>query len=269
MVSGDGGIGVFSLSGERLRDAPLDGAGALCAAGEDLLCAAQDGRVIWRLDRRTLVPRGLFPGGPGACDLCVSPDGACMYILCADADSVLLCDARSGQARYLNRVGCNPQQMALDGDVLAVAGGESGCVHLLGAQRLEARGCLSMPGPVYSVAMRAGAIHALCLTPALASLLVTVLPDGGRRTLALEGMPGRLLCHGDALFAATQGRLTAVRACDGRVISREDAPGRAGCLLSAQGRLYAVDLLCERLLSRAAAGGGWRVLCPARAAAIG
>ena len=88
-VSTGGGICVCALSGEVGRQAALEGAGALCAAKEHLLCACGYGREIFRLDRRTLMPQAVYPGGPGVCELRLSRDGTHLLVLCGDADSVI------------------------------------------------------------------------------------------------------------------------------------------------------------------------------------
>ena len=172
----------------------------------------------------------------------------------------MMLDARSGRPLVVSRVGCNPRQMALDGDTLAIAGGESGFVHLLNAQTLQAAHCLSMPGPVYSTAIGRGRVHALCLTPTLDSLLVTALPGGGRQTLALPGMPGCLLLQGEMLLAATQRRLYAVSSDGGRILWQSAAPGRAHRLMGEAGWLFVCELLGERLFASKCPGGRWRTL---------
>ena len=260
LISTGFGIRVCALSGEVRRQAALEGAGALCASQDQLLCACGNGREIFRLDRQTLMPQALYPGGPGVCGLCLSEDGARLYVLCGEADSVMMLDARSGRPLMINRAGCNPQQMALEGNTLAIAGGESGCVHLLNARTLQAEGCLSMPGPVYSAVMGQGRVHALCLTPTLDSLLVTVQPGGERRTLAFCGLPGCLLLREKTLLAATQRRLYAVSADGGRVLRQGAAPGRIRQMLGEGEMLFACDMLGERLYACAPAGGRWRPL---------
>lgn len=264
------GGGICALSGGIRRQAALEDAGALCAGREHLLCACGCGREIFRLDRRTLMPQAVYPGGPGVCDLCLSQDGTRLYALCGDADSVMMLDARSGQMLIVCRVGCAPRRMALEGGTLAVAGGESGFVHLLSARTLEAEGRVSMPGPVYSAAIGRGRVYALCLTQTLDSLLVTALPGGGRRTLALRGMPGCLLLREEALLAATQRRLYAVSADGGRILWQGAAPGRAHRLLGEAGRLLACEQLGERLFACERPGGRWHALhTGVRDAAIG
>lgn len=257
-VSTGGGIGVFSLMGERLRAVALEGAGALCVSGGDVFCAGDEGRVIYRLDRAALMTQALFAGGPGICELLVSSDRTRLYALCADADSVLLLDARSGQPMIVCRVGCNPRRMALCGDALAVAGGESGCVHMLSAHTLREQERISMPGPVYSVAISRGVVHALCLTRALDSILVTVRPEG-REEIALCGMPGSLLLGERGLLAAAQGWLYAVSQMG--VDSAWPMQGRACRLLGMSGRVFALDEFTGQLLAGGEAGKGWRLLC--------
>lgn len=259
-VSTGDGICACALSGEVRRRAALGDAGALCASDAHLLCACGRGREIFRLDRQTLMPQAVYPGGPGVCALHLSRDGARLYALCGDADSVMMLDAHSGQPLIVSSVGCAPRQMALEGDTLAVAGGESGYVHLLSAQTLDAETCVSMPGPVYSVAVGGGRVHALCMTQTLDSLLVTQLPGGARRTLALRGMPGCLLAWGERLLAATQRRLYAVSADGSLILFQCTAPGCVHRLFAEAGGLYACEMLGERLFACARPGGGWRAL---------
>ena len=259
-VSTGGGIRVCALSGETKRQDALAGAGALCVLREHVLCACEDGREIFRLDRKTLMPQALYPGGPGVCQLLPSPDGKRLYALCADADSVMLLDAQSGQPLIVSRTGSNPRQMALCGDTLAIAGGESGCVHLLCARTLEARGNLPMPGPVYGAAIRKGLVHALCLTQTLDTLLVTAQTGGAQQSLALRGMPGCMCLLENLLLAATQRRLYAVSADGQRVLWQSTAPGRPHRLAEDGGRLFACDLLGERLFACDTPGGRWRPL---------
>jgi len=260
------GISVFSPDGRLLGHAPLQGAGALCVCDQSLFCA-DGGGVIWRFDTESLMPQTVFSGGPGICDLCLSPDGERLYALLGDADSVFLCDARSTQALALNRCGCNPCSLALCGDTLAVAGGESGCVHLFDAATLESRGVIPMPGPVYDVVFCADAICALCLKPQLNTQLVLYW-RGLRQSLTLRGMPGCLLAREGRLLAATQGRLFAF-ACDSvRPLAERAAPGRPSRMCMADGRLILYDPLSERAFSSGAGtawrliGSGVRALCP-------
>ncbi|MBR3796955.1 MAG: hypothetical protein IKK34_13150 [Clostridia bacterium] len=252
-------ISVFSAEGEMLRRRALDGAGAICVSGEYLFCAVDEGRAILRLNRNTLMPEAAFGGGPGVTQLLASADGGRLYALCAEADSVLLINARSGAPMVLCRSGCNPQQMMLYGASLVVSGGESGHVHLLDAQSLEVRGNLAMPGPVYSAWMGGGMIHALCMTQTLDALLVTD-SMGGRVQLPLEGMPGRLLRRGGELLVSVSGRICAVSPEDARLRTSYTAPGRAAALLLSGSTLCFVDMLSERIFIRVGEGM-WKLLC--------
>lgn len=257
-VSRRDGICKFSSEGKRLQYAALEGAGALCVGKEQLFCALDEGYAIVRLDPQTLMQQTVFSGGPGIVQLMLSVDGLRLYALCADADSVLMLDAQSGTPLIVCRVGCNPQQMALCDGVLAVAGGESGCVHLLDMHSLEPHGCLSMPGPVYSASLRRNTVHALCLTQTLDAQLVTDTP-AGRVQLALSGMPGRILTRTDELLVSSNGRLYAVSADGRRVLREEAAPGRAAALMAVNGQVLLRDMISERLLVRGA-GGIWKLL---------
>ena len=193
IVSGGNALRLFSVPElTPIGCVPLEGAGALCGAGGTVYCACEPGGAIWRLSGGSLVPTALFAGGPGVCDLALSPDGERLYALCADADSVLMLDARSGAPQVLARAGLNPCRMALDarGEVLAVAGGAMGAAVLLCARTLQAQACLQMPGPVCAVAQAGRCLHALCLSEALGSTLVTASGGAIRAQLTLAGIDG-------------------------------------------------------------------------------
>lgn len=263
IVSGGDELREFPLpgasGGRRIR---LEGSGALCAAGDSVFCACDWGDVIWRIDGALLVPTGLFAGGPGMCDLMLSPDGELLYALCADADSLLALSASSGAPLMVNRVGVNPRSLSMDesGEVIAVAGGECASAVLLSARTLKVLGQIPMPGIVYSVALCAGRVHALCLNEALGSTLITVLPGGARRTLRLPGMPGLLARGARELVAATHEHLFFVSPDGSRILRSRDAAGRAGRLFDLDGALILHDSLGEAVYRRAAGGGCWRLV---------
>lgn len=257
-VSSGSDVRMISNQGETRLSASLNGAGALCVGRDHLFCAAEGG-AIWRLDTCTLLPQALYPGGPGVCGLLLSADETRLYALLADGDSVLLSDAKTGCPIVLNHCGSNPRQMVLTQNVLAAAGGESGCIHLYDAQNLQEIRTISMPGPVYGIAACGKNMHALCLTPSLSSLLLTC--DGkSEKALALEGMPGRLLHTGDALLAATQGWLHILSADGARILRRIRAPGRACDMCLMQGKLLLCDPFTECVFSLGR-GGVWRLVC--------
>lgn len=240
-----------------MRRVPFSGAGALCAGEKSLFCADQSG-AIWRLDRKTLMEQSLSCGGPGICDLCLSPCGTRLYALLSEADSVLLCDAQCARALVLNRCGCNPSSLSCTAELLAVAGGESGCVHLYDALTLECLAEMPMPGPVCSVLLHNGAVYALCMTADMNTLLA-IRRGKDEIRLRLGGMPGCLCAAGDRILAATQGCLH-VLTWDGRLLGMRAAPGRASRLCADRAAVYLYDPLSECIfLSRD--GGPWRLLC--------
>lgn len=241
------GIAAVSPEGTVLRHAHLDGALALCAGEKSLFCADHSG-AIWRFDRETLMPRSLSCGGPGICAMCLSPRAERLYALLGEADSVLMSDARSGRPLAVNRCGCNPRALSLCGELLAVAGGESGCVHLYRADTLECLDEIGMPGPVYSALLLGGAMYALCLAPDLNALLVA--KDAEKTvTLRLSGMPGCLCAAGDCIFAATKGRLHVLSRKALRLLRVRDAPGRAGRIFVSQAKMTLHDPLSECLFT--------------------
>lgn len=257
-VSRHDGISMCSLEGKQLRSAALEQAGVLCVGKKHLYCARDDGREIVRFDLQTLTKQAVLGGGTGISQLMLSADGERLYALCSDADSVLMLDALSGMPMIVCCVGCNPQQMTLCSDMLAVAGGESGCVYLLNAHSLEVCMCLSMPGPVYGVALCGHAVHAICMTQTLDTLLVTDSP-AGRVQLVLSGMPGRMLLAKDELLISSHGWLHAVSRDGKRLLWKRAAPGRASALLAADGQVLYRDMLSERLFM-SGGGGMWKLL---------
>lgn len=254
-LSDGNNIYACSLSGEVKRRTKLEGAGALYISKEHLLCAGA--WEIYRLDRRTLLPQALYPGGPGICDLCLSEDEKTLYALCCDADSVIMIDAHNGQTLLLNRVGCAPRQMVYLNQMLIVAGGESGCIHWISAQTLRTEKIWFAPGAVYSVAASCASVYALCLTKALNSLLITLGPNGKQQSLPLSGMPGCLLLRKNMLLAATQQHLYAVSLDGTGLLWKRAMPGYAGKMLEAPGMLFSCDLLGERLYACRTENNQW------------
>lgn len=257
LVSGGGAVRAFALDGIwRERHIPLEHAGAICIAGRNVFCASGD-RIV-RLDAQSLLPKAILGGGPDMVDLKTSEDGAYLYALCGEADSVLMFNLRSCEPVLLNRAGVNPKRIAIDGDVLAVAGGESGAVHLLCAKTLRMLGELAMPGPAYDVVTGGGRLCALCLTASLDSALVTIF-GGKRSVLMLSGMPGCLLMQGGLTMAATDGMLYLVSSDGTKVLRMFAAPGRASWLGMTRGRLLLLDAYSESLFYQE--GAMWRLVC--------
>lgn len=223
----------------------LERAGALCIAGDSVYCACGD--VIWRLDKRKLTPTGLFGGGPGICSMKASLDGERLFALCSEGDSVLMLNAEDGKPILFNRAGVNPREMVMDGEALAIAGGESGLALILCSRSLRMMGAFSMPGPVYSVALQAGTLYALCLTAELSSVLVTQRRGGMRSMLALAGMPGSLMLRGNCLLAATDHALHTVSLDGKQMIGSICIPGRPVWMADAGEEMLFVDGYSEKL----------------------
>lgn len=255
--SGDALRVISTGDGCEMMRVPLERAGALCAAKENVFCACGD--AVWKLHRKTLAPAGLYIGGPDMCSLLLSEDGARLYALSAEGDSVLMMDAQTGEPMILHAAGVNPREMMRDGDTLAVAGGESGMVFLFCAKTLQLLQAVSMPGPVYSVQIDRGQIYALCMTAALSSTLVTCGGSGVQYSLALAGMPGRLLIDKAYLLAATDGCLYMVSRDGGRILKKRAVPGRAVWLANAGEEILMLDGYAEKLY--AVRRQGIRTIC--------
>lgn len=238
----------------------LERAGALAAQGGNIFCAC--GEVIWRLEASRLVPAALFAGGPGVCQLALSPCGKRLYALLEDADSLLMLDALSGAPLVVNRVGVCPRAMALDEgrEIVAVAGGECARTVLLCARTLNVLSQLPMPGIVYAVALSGGNVYSLSLSDTLNTTLTTVSPGGVCRSLALAGMPGALCLSGGRLLVATHGSLYTIAADGSCVLRRQNAAGRARRLFACGGRLLLCDLLGEAVYARDEGTESWRML---------
>lgn len=198
--------------------------------------------------------------------LLLSADGTQLYALCGDADSILMLSAQTGEPMLINRAGVNPREMSLDGEVLAVAGGESGMVILLCARTLCVLNALTMPGPVYSTALFEGRIYALCLSPSLTSLLIVQSGSGTRHMQEFAGLPGCLLVQENRLLAATEGMLYAVSLDGKQILGKLRLPGRAAWLCSAGEDTLMVDGYTESLF--ALRQNGLRIICRQAASAV-
>lgn len=260
IVSGDDAIRELLPGRAPGRRIQLEGSGALCTGRKEIFCACSWGDMIWRLDAERLVPTGLFAGGPGVSELLLSDDGRRLYALCSDADSLLMLSAETGAPMMVNRAGVNPQSMTMDGDVLAVAGGEYAATVLLCAKTLDVMAQLPMPGIVFCAALSRGTVYSLCLDETLCSTLMTVSPGGARRTLKLCGMPGALLATEHALLAATHEHLYSVALDGSRVLRERAAVGRPGKLIAQGERLLACDTLSEGMFELGARGEWRRVM---------
>ena len=244
------------------RQIALEGAGALCAAGNALYVASRWGDTIWRFDAKKLIPTGLFAGGPGVCRMLTSPSGNRLYALCAEADSVLMLDAQSGAPLMVNRVGVGPCAMAMDesGQMIAVAGGGDGEIALIETDTLRVVRRLQTEGMTLSTALLHGGIYALSLNEAMNTTLTAVLPSGARRTLRLQGMPGALEAIDGQLVAATHEQLSVIDSDGSRVLASCDVSGRAGKIWHSGMGWMILDTWSESLYLRGRGTGCWRLL---------
>ena len=117
-----------------------------------------------------------------------------------------------------------------------------------------------MPGPVYSVALCADAVCALCLTAQLNTLLA-VWKENNLAVYPLPGMPGGLFAAGNCLYIATAGNLYMHSLATGTMMLRRSAPGRASRMIAAQAQLILYDPLSECVFSSACNGSWQRILC--------
>lgn len=260
VVSGDCGIHVYAcVPGEPLSSCRLRGAGAVCMAKDCLFAACDRENAIWRLDGETLMPTGIFPGGPGMSQLMLSRDGERLYALCSEADSLLMLDAKKGEPLVLARVGVSPSAMAMDerGEIIAVAGGGCGDVLLLSARTLSLLGKLGTSGMVFSVAVSSGAVYTLSLTETMDSVLTSFLPGGRRYELALSGMPGALFACADCVAAATHQGIYFAAPDGGALLGRIGSPGRAGRLWILSGGMLMTDLWTDALFWRRGGVSRW------------
>lgn len=237
-------LGVKDLSMQR---APFPGAAALCA-GEDNVFCSDDAGAIWRLDGKTMLEQSMCSGGPGVRDLCLSVCGSRLFALLGEGDSVLMSDARTCRPLVLNRCGCNPGNLSCCDRVLAAAGGESSCVYLYSTLTLECLDEIPMPGRVCSVALKEGALFALCMTQDLSAMLV-IRRKEKQSMLHLPGTPGCLLAAQGCLYAATQGALHVIDAAAGALLGSCNAPGRAARMCMADKKLFVLDELSESVFA--------------------
>ena len=249
IVSGGDEIRELAAEGRRIR---LEGAGALLPACGQLYAASSWANMIWRLDPGTLVPTGLFAGGPGVRKMLASCDGKRLYVLCEEADSLLMLDAQDGSPLFINRAGVSPQSMALDetGSVMAVAGGASGEMILMDGETLNVTARYDTHGMVMDVLLWGKRAYALSLDETLNTLFCIFDPCGRQCMIRLPGMPGALAVLGGQVAAATHEGLFFL-GCDGaRVTGRAWVPGRAGRLFETADGVVMRDIWNDTLLLR-------------------
>lgn len=195
IVSGSGQLRVFRgaklAAGEVV---PLERSGALCAGRGVVFAASDEDNAIYRLDAHTLLPTGVYAGGPGMRALCLSADGERLFALLSDADSVLMLSGRDGAPMLLARVGVSPQSMRMDdtGERLVIAGGRDGCAHLLCARTLRLLAQFPAEGFCADAACRGRRVHALRLRGEWSLAAPGKLIPAHGKTLLLDSLTERL-----------------------------------------------------------------------------
>lgn len=203
LLVSDAGNGTLTAYDARTL-APLavcrfEGAGALCAWRGKVLCADGSESCVRVLDADTLETLRRIPAGPGIRVLRPGMDGTSLYALAGDADSLLKLDVPDGTLQMLTRVGVQPRDLAMDpsGRLLAVAGGASGCVHILRGGTLALVATIDVDGIAVGVCFGPGVLWVLCAVgqEEISSCLVRVRAGNWRieRKLPMEGMPGGLI----------------------------------------------------------------------------
>lgn len=204
LVSGGGKLRVLSPGMDAVRrEATLESCGAVCVSGGTVFAAGESEGVIYRLDR-SLLPNGVYAGGPGMRGLCVSGDDARLYVLLGDADSVMMLSAADGTPRFLARTGANPQRMRLaekEGAIIIAGGMDAGALMLCG-ETLSVLACFREEGFCCDAVLHCGTLYMLCLTDSMETRLVMCFADGSRRRIHLPGIPGSLYASGSRLMAA-------------------------------------------------------------------
>lgn len=224
-------------SGRIMGSMRLDGACAVCCGRRAVYCAADDG-AIWRIDPDRLSPTAIFSGGPGITSLCVDAREERLYALCADADSLLMCCAQSGQPLLLNRAGLNPQSMihARAEGLIVVAGGEDEHVLVFCDKTLQLADVLPVKGIACAASLRGNMIYALSMEEAQSCLLTAAERGGKIRRIRLPGLPGMLLAEEGGVIAAAGNRLYAIDPEGSAVTKDMRMPARTGKMISFSGR---------------------------------
>lgn len=238
-------IAEFSSSGAR--HTPFSGAAALCAGKQSLYCADCSG-ALWRFDQETMVEQAVGSGGPGVCDMCLSEGDGRLFSLVGDADSILMSDAATARPLAVNRCGCNPQNLSLCADCIAVSGGESAQVYLFNTHSLECVAQLRMPGAVCSVLLGRDAVYALCMTSELNAVFV-ICRGTEKRVLPLEGMPGCLCALGENVLVAVRGRQYLYSSGLDCLIGMGGIPGKPVRICLGLGKVFMLDSLSERVFA--------------------
>lgn len=237
----DGELGLFVSEPEGFQKVAcaLLWPHAPCPAGAQFFCACKERGVVqrfvrlpegWQAEREFLAPPGL------EC-MQASPDGAQLYLLSGEADSLSAVEADTGELLYGNAAGVYPRslQMNATGRLLAVAGGAAGEVLLFSAPSLNLLTRIAVPGIACQAAFVDGGLAVLCAVEdgEVNTFLGYV---GGGRTLVeeillLPGLPGALKALPDGtVLAGSAGALVRVFNRQKRVAWQTSAFGLPGTL---------------------------------------
>lgn len=205
LVTGGDRLQRWSLRENRaIAEATLEGSGALCTCGGMVFVAGDQDGAIYRFDERLLLS-GIYAGGPGMCAMCASVDTERLYVLLADANSVLMLRAADGMPMFLACAGNQPRRMRLNDaqGTLVIAGGEDGCARMLCAHTLHLQRAVREEGVCCDALAYGDRLYMLMCTPTLGTHLIQ-RGGGDRREIALRGMPGSL-CMAQGMLLVSAG----------------------------------------------------------------
>lgn len=206
LISGGDRLRRWSIEENKvIAETTLEGGGALCVCGGMVFAAGELDGAIYRFDDRLLIS-GIYAGGPGMCAMCASADAQRLYVLLADANSVLMLHASDGMPMILAHAGIHPRRMHMD-DVqgtLVIAGGEDGCVRLLCPQTLRLQRAIREDGVCCDAMTDGDRVFMLMRTPTLGTRLI-LHGRAERREIALRGMPGTL-CMAAGMLLVSAGK---------------------------------------------------------------
>lgn len=259
LVSGGDRLRRWSLEENRvLAETTLEGSGALCTCGGKIFVAGERDGAIYRFDERMLLS-GIYAGGHGMCAMCASADTERLYVLLADANSVLMLRASDGTPMILAHAGIHPRRMHLNEALgtLVIAGGEDGCARILCPHTLRVQREIREDGVCIDALAYGEWICMLMRTPTLGTHLI-LRERGERREIVLRGMPGALgmesgtlwVCAGEWLYAFSPETLrlrhrTLCARYSGKLICKE---GRRLLLCPVSETLYQIEESGRRLL---------------------
>jgi len=137
-------------------------------------------------------------------------DGAHLYLLSGETDSLLCCRASTGEMLYLNRAGSYPRDMRLDsrGRMLTVAAGAAGEALVFSAPDLRLIRSFKVPGVVWQAVFVPGGLAVMTAVEEgqVFTLLGGIWEQRGifQQWARMPGLPGALcLCRDGTLTAAS------------------------------------------------------------------